>query len=235
MNRKLLEQPFESKYIKQRRGNYGATLDYIETHVVIQRLNDAFEGEWSFEISAWEQIADSDEVVVLGTIIADGISKQQFGSSTIKRAKNDGAVISIGDDLKSAASDALKKTATLFGVGLQLYGDSGQGQAPAPQQVRVSKQPAPPTKPKDKANGNAAGISGKDFDTLSAEIAKEIEAPWNDFVAWAKERFGTTGKAMLALVGARKSPRDVAEIKKQFTTWMDQSGDKNGKQPELGV
>ena len=43
MNRQLLEKPFEAHQIKQREGNFGRTLDYIEGHSVIQRLNDAFE------------------------------------------------------------------------------------------------------------------------------------------------------------------------------------------------
>ena len=47
--------------------------------------------------------------------------KCQFGSNKISTSKQ-GEVISIGDDLKAAASDCLKKTATLFGVGLHLYG-----------------------------------------------------------------------------------------------------------------
>ena len=121
MKREILEQPFDQKYIKQRKGNYGATLDYIETHVVIQRLNDSFDGNWSFEIVEWTQLED--EVVVLGRITADGISKQQFGSSKVTRAKGSDVSISIGDDLKSAASDAIKKCATLLGVALHLYGD----------------------------------------------------------------------------------------------------------------
>ena len=32
-----------------------------------------------------------------------------------------GKIVSLGDDLKAAATDALKKCATLFGVGLHLY------------------------------------------------------------------------------------------------------------------
>ncbi len=48
MNRELLEKPFEPGQIKQREGNFGKMLDYIEGHSVIQRLNDAFEAEWSF-------------------------------------------------------------------------------------------------------------------------------------------------------------------------------------------
>ena len=48
MNRALLEKPFEPDQIKQREGNFGKTLDYIEAHSVMARLNDAFDGEWSF-------------------------------------------------------------------------------------------------------------------------------------------------------------------------------------------
>ena len=54
INRQLLEQPFSPKQIKQRAGSFGKSLDYIEGHAVIQRLNDAFESNWSFEIISHE-------------------------------------------------------------------------------------------------------------------------------------------------------------------------------------
>jgi len=41
------QQPFGSEQIKRREGNFGKKLDYIEGHAVTQRLNDAFDGEWS--------------------------------------------------------------------------------------------------------------------------------------------------------------------------------------------
>ncbi len=50
MNRELLGKPFAPDQIKQRDGNFGKTLDYIEGHIVIQRLNDSFDAKWSFEI-----------------------------------------------------------------------------------------------------------------------------------------------------------------------------------------
>ena len=50
MNRELLEKPFDSSQIRQREGNFGKMLDYIEGHAVIERLNMAFEDEWSFSI-----------------------------------------------------------------------------------------------------------------------------------------------------------------------------------------
>ena len=49
MNRDLLEKPFEPAQIKQRKGRNGP-VDYVEGHLVIARLNEAFAGQWSFEI-----------------------------------------------------------------------------------------------------------------------------------------------------------------------------------------
>lgn len=119
MNRELLEQPFGQDQIRQRTGNLGETLDYVEAHVVIQRLNDAFEGQWSFEIPYHEVFKE--EVVVKGLLTANEITKSQFGSSKVTRNPDTGEVLSVADDLKAAATDALKKAATLFGVGLHLY------------------------------------------------------------------------------------------------------------------
>jgi hypothetical protein len=119
MNRELLEKPFGKEQIKQRKGNFGDMIDYVETHAVIQRLNDAYEGQWSFEIMTQE--TTNTEVIVSGKLTADGVSKTQFGSNKISLSKA-GEIISVGDDWKAAASDCLKKCASLFGVGLHLYG-----------------------------------------------------------------------------------------------------------------
>lgn len=119
MNRQLLENTFSSDQIKQRSGSFGKTLDYIEGHSVIQRLNEAFDGSWSFEIISHEIL--DEEVIVQGKLSADGVIKTQFGSSSITRAKEGGAIISLAADLKAAATDSLKKCATLLGVGLYLY------------------------------------------------------------------------------------------------------------------
>ncbi len=121
MNRELLEKPFAPEQIKQRDGNFGKTLDYVEGHAIIQRLNDAFDGEWSFEILKHEVFEDKDEVIVQGKLTAENVVKTQFGSSQITRAKETGEIISLADDLKAAATDSLKKCATMLGVGLHFY------------------------------------------------------------------------------------------------------------------
>src|SRR5437899_395146 len=122
MNREILEKPFAPEQIKRRQGTNGEVLDYIEGCAVIQRLNECFDAEWIFEIQE-HRVYDA-EVVVLGKLTAQGVSKSQFGKSRITRSKEDNSSISLGDDLKAAATDCLKKCATLFGVGLHLYFDA---------------------------------------------------------------------------------------------------------------
>jgi len=114
---KDLSQPFDN--IKQRKGNFGQTLDYIEASSIIQRLNDVLEGNWSFEIVEFK--IGEEEVFVKGQLTVGNIVKQQFGGSQITRKKDSKEIICISDDLKAASSDCLKKCATLFGVGLSLY------------------------------------------------------------------------------------------------------------------
>jgi len=121
MNRELLEKPFDPGQIKQREGSFGKMLEYIEAHAIIQRLNDAFEAEWSFKILKHEILKETYKVVVFGELRSCDVIKTQFGSSRITRNRETGEVINLSDDFKAAATDSLKKCATLLGVGLSLY------------------------------------------------------------------------------------------------------------------
>lgn len=122
MKRELLEKPFTGDQLRKRKGNFGNTLDYVEAHAVIQRLNEALESDWSFEILNHRIMEEANEVIVLGQLSTHGITKCQFGSSAVTKNKQTGEVMSLADDLKAAASDSLKKCATMLGVGLHLYG-----------------------------------------------------------------------------------------------------------------
>ena len=124
MNREQLERPFAPAQIRQRKGRNGL-LDYVEGHSVIQRLNEALEGAWSFEIVHHE--IREEEVLVLGKLTAEGITKMQFGASQVTRERESGALVSLGDDLKAAATDCIKKCATFLGVGLHLYAEKPIG------------------------------------------------------------------------------------------------------------
>lgn len=114
---RVLSRPFSD--IKTRPGRNGQELSYIEGHAVVQRLNEAFDGDWSFKVLSHE--VQQTEVVVVGELRAGDLVKQAFGGSELTRTR-DGKVVSVADDLKSAATDSLKKAATLLGVGLHLYG-----------------------------------------------------------------------------------------------------------------
>jgi len=122
MNRELLEKPFEPDQIKQREGRDG-TLDYVEGHSVIARLNEAFDGHWSFEIVRHDILEDRNEILVVGKLSAEGVVKMQFGASRIERDETTKEIVCLADDLKAAGTDALKKCATFLGVGLHLYGE----------------------------------------------------------------------------------------------------------------
>lgn len=121
MNRELLEKPFEPAQIRQRKGRDGP-VDYVEGRLVIARLNEAFEGKWSFEIVRHDILEDRGEILVLGKLSAEGVVKMQFGVSQITRDRGTKEIVSLGDDVKAAGTDALKKCATFLGVGLHLYG-----------------------------------------------------------------------------------------------------------------
>lgn len=123
--KEILERPFDPALIRTRKGPFGQTISYIAAEDVIRRLNEA--GDWSFEVVSHE-IRDT-EVIVLGKLTMDGIVKMAFGSSAITTSR-EGEVISVGDDLKSAATDACKKAAQMLGVALGLNGDVHSAVAP---------------------------------------------------------------------------------------------------------
>lgn len=123
MNREVLERQFEEHQLKTKVGTFGNMVSYIKGGAIIARLNEAFDGNWSFDVIEHKILED--EIIVLGKLTAEGISKTQFGNSRITRNRDNGEIVSIGDDLKAAATDSLKKCATLLGVGLYLYGGNG--------------------------------------------------------------------------------------------------------------
>jgi hypothetical protein len=169
MNRELLEKPFDSSQIKQREGNFGKRLDYIEGHVVLARLNEAFEAEWSFSILEHRILDQTDEVLVVGQLRAGDVVKTQFGSSRITRARESGEPVSLADDFKAAATDSIKKCASLLGVGLHLYNGDKTGRQNTGGRSRGDSD----FRNANGGNGNRNGrLSGKQFDYILS-LAKD--------------------------------------------------------------
>lgn len=143
----FLLQRTPAKEIKTRQGKGGRQFAYVEHGYVTERLNLVFGFNWDFEVVD-KQILD-DEVIVearltVRTPQGQTIVKTQFGGADIERhssgAKN-GRPLSIADNYKSACSDALKKCASLLGIGLDLY---GRDMEPA---TEDAPPPLPPQQP----------------------------------------------------------------------------------------
>jgi len=124
--------------IKMRQGRGGLQFAYVEHGYVTERLNLVFGFNWDFEIMD-KQILE-DEVIVeakltVRTPRGQTIVKTQFGGAEIKRHASGpkmGRPLSIADDYKAAGSDALKKCASLLGIGLDLYGRDRMDENAAP-------------------------------------------------------------------------------------------------------
>src|SRR5688572_25943973 len=117
-----LAAPFESTF-RDVRG--GVELEYITGEQCVSRLNEVLGvAGWSFVIKEHGINAEADECWALGEISANFggtiVVRQQFGSQKVKRSRSSGNPLDIGFDLKGAATDALKKCASLLGVGLYL-------------------------------------------------------------------------------------------------------------------
>ena len=133
MSKELLDalsEPFPQAAIKQRQGGGGKMLDYLEGHTIIHRLNNATGGTWDFRVVS----LDWRESLLLATVelTIPGLgTRQHIG---IQEVKNNSS-----DLVKGAITDALKKVATLFGVGLSLYGpDFAEEAKPPPPDPRIA-------------------------------------------------------------------------------------------------
>ncbi len=132
------------------------------------------------------------------TVALDGrtVTRQQFGSQKIKRSRSSGTPLDIGFDLKGAATDALKKCASLIGVGLYLWKKEppvGFDPAAAGAATPYGQTGANGTRP-------ASGAS-LDLDAPTCEECGELltETRFKDGTNWPP--------AQLAVFGRRKHSR----------------------------
>jgi hypothetical protein len=112
-----------AKFIKQRPAKGGGKWDYVPVGYVTKILNLMFGFDWTFEIK--QEIIQGNEAIVKGslsvTIGGKVVTKQQYGNKDIMKRKDNGEPLSLGNDLKAAASDALKKCASMLGVAADVY------------------------------------------------------------------------------------------------------------------
>lgn len=121
-----------TQYIKKRPAKGGGTWEYVTGGYVRKVLNLMFGWDWDFEILDHTIIGG--EAVVKGRLTCRTNGKQiiktQFGNKDIIYKKQtqdeitkglDKIPLSIGNDLKAAATDALKKCAAEIGIAADIY------------------------------------------------------------------------------------------------------------------
>jgi len=203
-----LASPFDVTF-RDLRG--GVELEYITGEQATTRLNETLGFlNWSFRVVEHGIHAEADECWVLGelTVTLDGrtVNRQQFGSQKVKRSRSSGAPLDIGFDLKGAATDALKKCASLIGVALYLWKKEppaglGNGGVPPNGAGQGAGNGANGGNGIRVVGGNDGGVGGTDLDALYCEECGEplTETRFKDGTNWAP--------AQLAVFGRRKHSR----------------------------
>lgn len=121
----LLLKKTPTRFIKERPAKGGGTWKYVSGGYIHKCLNLMFGWDWDFEIMDEKLYIEAGEVVVKGRLTCRSggktIVKTQFGNKDIVFKKDSLKPLSIGNDFKSAATDALKKCAASLGIAQDVY------------------------------------------------------------------------------------------------------------------
>lgn len=142
--KEVVSRPIPGQLIKQREGGGKKILSYISGSTVIDLLNEAFGYLWSWDVNEqWvqqsqpkfnpkydkEPVPQGPVAHVRGTLTVYlateagtiELRKTGLGSKSVLGGQNDQESV-----FKAAGTDALKKAASLFGIGAQLYRDEDE-------------------------------------------------------------------------------------------------------------
>ena len=115
-------------HIYTRPAKGGGQWKFVTGVYVKKVLNSIFGWDWDFEIVSFDVNMAAKQAIVHGklTCRANGatVVKHQFGRADIKIRKADGAPLDLGNDLKAASTDALKKCASELGICSDVFGES---------------------------------------------------------------------------------------------------------------
>lgn len=120
---KFLLRRTPKEAVRKRPAKGGGEWEYVSGGWVKKQLNMMFGFNWDFEIT--NQMVLHGEAIVQGklTCRSNGITiiKTQFGNKDVICRKGTEIPLSIGNDLKAAATDCLKKCAAEIGIAADIY------------------------------------------------------------------------------------------------------------------
>lgn len=170
--RSLIQLPTPQEFIKQRPGKGSKQFTYVEGGYVIARLNQMFKNCWDFEII--DERVEPKEVVVRGKLVVKDFKSGYEVSKTHYGTKTRYAEVPLGDTLKAAATDCLKKCASLFGIALDVYWQQLDEDKLAPVKGKVSNAPVKKSN-KELMDMSLAKIKEEKDPFILMEFKKRIE------------------------------------------------------------
>lgn len=121
----LILKKTPAQYVKKRPAKGGGQWDYVTGGYVRKCLNLMFGWLWNFEILDEKILIESGEVIVKGKLTCQSggkeIVKMQYGNKDIVFKRGTKTPLSIGNDMKAAATDCLKKCAAEIGIAADIY------------------------------------------------------------------------------------------------------------------
>jgi recombination DNA repair RAD52 pathway protein len=120
----LLLKKTPSQYVRQRPAKGGGVWHYVSGAYVRKVLNLMFGWDWDFEVLS--EMIQGNQVIVKGKLTCrvngKAIVKTQFGCKEIMMRKGTNEPLNLGNDFKSATTDALKKCSAEIGIAGDIYG-----------------------------------------------------------------------------------------------------------------
>ena len=132
---KKIRHKTPSSMIYERPAKGGGKWKYVKSADVVVALNTTFGGFWDFSIitdeaTALEIAVKTKSIVVRGKLTITNpdtgvsVSREQYGRKDVAFKKGTNEPLDFGNDMKAAASDALKKCASQFGLFNDIYRDN---------------------------------------------------------------------------------------------------------------
>lgn len=222
--RNILTQPLMVHF---RPGPGNRKYRYVEGRDVISRLNTAFEHEWSSRVISTDKV--DNQIIVLIELEANNIVHHGYGGSEVAlytAGPKQGTPVDISNSYKAAFTNALKKAAEQFGIGLVSEDEVSE----SPQQPSVDAV----TSPTQKTIESSVTVSTSPIiDPATHDAVETIRKQIQDMLAGKTPMSEEIKKTVEALENATENTAVAATKPKEWkplaSTFKEQT---NGYDPE---
>jgi len=211
------------------RSQGGTELTYITGEQCVRRLNEVLGFDrWSFQVIEHGTNEEADEIWVFArlTVHTDHglIIREQAGSQKIKRSRSTSQPLDIGFDYKGAITDAMKKCASLIGVGLYLSRKEEQVQYSAQANQDHEQQGAAANNRRPTAAQENRQRAANNETLICEECGEELKSTrFKDGTEWSPFQLAGYGRRKHGRVlcmahyreaneAARRAPKSLEEI-----------------------